>query len=380
MDHFSVPQIEMQTFSESVLRLVVYLLVALALLMTAGCSTTKEAEEEKITLFWPSPPDQPRFAYETALRSSLDVKEKKDKEETVLESLETVATASDETSKLEIVKPFDVAARKGKIIVSDTALNVVFMFDVPRRSLLVFGSRGKGKLEKPLGVAIDDETNYYVADAGARHVMVFDSDGHFKHKIGGPADLVRPTDVAVSPDGGRVYVVDAGGVASMSHQVVMYDKDGEKVGVIGGRGVEEGKFNLPTHATVGADGTLYVLDTGNFRVQAFDKDGKFLRAWGSAGSGYGSFARPRGIGVDTDGNIYVTDAAFRNFQIFDKEGHLLMFIGGKGRSDKPGVYLLLAGIAVDETNRAYIVDQYFKKVEVIKRLTDEEGRNLPKKK
>lgn len=379
MDHFSVPQMEMQTFSESVPRLVAYLLAALVLSMTAGCSTPKEVEEEKITLFWPSPPDQPRFAYETALRSSLDIKEK-DEEKSALGKLETVATASDETSKLETVKPFDVAARKGKIIVSDTALNVVFLFDVPRRSLFVFGSRGKGKLVKPLGVAVDDETNYYVADSGNRNVMVFDPDGHFKRSIGGPADLVRPTDVAVSPDGGRIYVVDAGGVESVNHRVMVYDKDGEKIGVIGERGIEEGKFNLPTHATVGADGTLYVLDTGNFRVQAFDKDGKFLRAWGRAGSEYGSFARPRGIGVDTDGNVYVTDAAFRNFQIFDKEGHLLMFIGGKGRGDKPGVYLLLAGIAVDETNRVYIVDQYFKKVEVIKRLTDEEGRNLPKKK
>ena len=57
----------------------------------------------------------------------------------------------------------------------------------------------------------------------------------------------------------RFVVVDAGGVASVSHQVVMYDKEGKKLGVIGGRGAKEGKFNLPTHAAVGNDGTLYLI-------------------------------------------------------------------------------------------------------------------------
>lgn len=363
--------------------------------MISACTTLKEAEEDKITLFWPNPPDLPKFAYETALRSArdvslrsaLDIKKKIDFEKTLLGTLEaagtaeTVAAASKEKSKIKIVKPFDVAARKGKIIVSDTALKVVYLFDVPGRSLSVFGSRGEGKLEKPLGVAIDDETNYYVADVSARNVKVFDSNGHFKRKIGGPDDFVRPTDVAVSPDGGRVYVVDAGGVASKSHQVVIYDKDDKKVGIIGGRGNEEGKFNLPTHAVVGAGGTLYVLDTGNFRVQVFDKNGKFLRAWGSAGSAYGSFARPRGIGVDLDGNVYVTDATFLNFQVFDKEGRLLLFVGGESSKnvknrDKPGHYVLPAGIAIDETDRVYVVDQYLQKVEVIRRLSDEESKNL----
>lgn len=383
MDRSSILRIETRTFSEPAPRLAGYLLAALALSLTAACSTPKEAEKEKITLSWPRPPDMPRFAYETALRSAQDIKERNGKEKNLLATLETIATASDEISKLEMVKPFDVAARNGKIIVSDTALKAVYLFDVPGRSLFTFGSRGEGKLEKPLGVAVDEETNYYVADAGARNVVVFDSIGHFKRRIGGPADLVWPTDVAASPDGERVYVVDAGGVASMSHQVVVYNKDGEKVGVIGGRGTEEGKFNLPTHAAVGVDGTLYVLDTGNFRVQVFDKDGKFLRAWGSAGSGYGNFARPRGIGVDMDGNVYVTDAAFLNFQVFDKEGRLLLFIGGKGKEqgnkdDKPGQYALPAGITVDETNRVYVVDQYMKKVEVIRRLSDEESTKLAK--
>lgn len=395
MDRFSTPLIATRSLLGLAPRLTAYLLAAPALLLIAACTTFQEVEEDKITLLWPNPPDPPKFAYETTLRtaldvssrSALDIKKKIDLGKTLLGKLETagtekkVATTNKEKSKIGIVKPFDVAAWKGKIIVSDTALRVVFLFDVPGRSLSVFGRRGEGKLEKPLGVAIDNETNYYVADVGARNVKVFDTNGHFIRKIGSSDDLIRPTDVAVSPDGERIYVVDAGGVTSKSHQVVMYDKDGQKIGIIGGRGDTEGKFNLPTHAVVGADGTLYVLDTGNFRVQVFDRDGKFQRTWGSAGSAYGSFARPRGIGVDLDGNVYVTDATFLNFQVFNKEGQLLLFIGEERSAkirnrDKPGHYLLPAGIAVDETNRAYVVDQYLQKVEVIRRLSDEESKKL----
>ena len=69
-------------------------------------------------------------------------------------------------------------------------------------------------------------------------------------------------------------------------------------------------------AAVAADGTLYVLDSGNFRVQAFDREGTFLRAFGKAGVNTGNFARPRGIAVDDEGRIYVSDASFNNFQIF----------------------------------------------------------------
>lgn len=353
--------------------------------MTSACTTLKETaiekiEEEASTLFWPRPPDLPQFVYETALRSAFDVQKKNVEEKTISSALETIATDSDETPEPAFEKPYDVAARKGKIIISDTVLRVVFLFDVPGRTMFVLGSQGEGRLAKPAGVAIDDEGNYYVVDASARNVVVFDSIGHFKRRIGDPTDLARPTDVAVSPDGGLVYVVDAGGVASMNHRVVMYDKEGVKIGIIGGRGTDEGMFNIPTHATVGADGTLYVLDTGNFRVQIFGKDGKFLRAWGNLGRSYGNFARPKGIGVDTDGNVYVTDAAFLNFQVFDKKGQLLLFIGGKGNKDKPGQYALPAGIAVDETNRVYVVDQYMKKVEVIRRLSKEESKKLAEEK
>lgn len=341
-------------------------------LLAASCATMEEVEENMVTS-WPPPPDPPRFLYEATLRTDLDIAKK-----TFTSRFEEAVRQGERKPRIKLVKPYDVAARKGRIIVSDTVTRVVYLFDIPRREGFYFGAKGDGKLAKPVGVAIDDDVNFYVADVSSQVVMVYDAIGHFKKRIGNPKDLIRPTDVAVTPDGERIFVVDTGGVGTMEHKVVVYDKEGEKLFTIGKRGVGDGEFNLPTQAAVAPDGTLYVLDSGNFRIQAFDSDGNFLRSWGKIGQMYGSLARPRGIGVDMDGNVYVTDATFRNFQVFDKEGNLLMFIGGKGMDDKPGVYVLPAGIAVDETNRIYIVDQYFKKLEVIRRLTDKESRKLAK--
>ncbi|HEC18279.1 MAG TPA: hypothetical protein ENI97_02935, partial [Gammaproteobacteria bacterium] len=84
-------------------------------------------------------------------------------------------------------------------------------------------------------------------------------------------------------------------------------------------------------------------------------------------------ARPRGLAVDRDGNVYVTDAAYRNFQIFNPQGKLLLSIGDEGLEDKPGQFALPAGIAVDERGLVYVVDQLFMKVDVFRRIPQQEA-------
>ncbi len=337
-----------------------------------GACAPASPRKEEIAPYWPEPPDRPRFQYELSLRSDLSVAGPDRRSR-----FEQLAAGKRRRASVTLMKPFDVAARGGKIIVSDTVARLVYLFDIPRRQLFTFGTRGEGALTKPLGVDIDNDLNLYVADATDRRVCVYDPNGHHRRCIGGADELEHPTDVAVTGDGGRVYVVDAGGVDSTSHRVVVYDAEGRRLFTIGGRGVGPGRFNLPTHAAVAPNGTLYVLDTGNFRIQAFDPDGRFLQAWGSVGNGFGQFARPRGIAVDDEGNVYVTDGRFGNVQIFNAKGQLLLAMGQGGRSeDKPGRYMLLSGVAVDETGRVYLVDQGFKKIDVIRRLSEAEGRRI----
>lgn len=351
------------------LRLLAYL--ALAPLLLAGCAGTEPAREVK-EFYWPMPPEQPRFMYEAELRGTESIRKKDD-----TTRMQRLLVGADPAAD-RLNKPLGVAARGGRIYVTDTEARRIVVFDLPRRKYYYFGHREEGGVRKPAGIAVDEAQNVYVADVTLKRVLVYDGLGLFLRAIGSDADFSRPTGVAVSRSGDRVYVVDAGGVESAEHRVVAYDAQGKKLFALGPRGAEPGQFNLPVDANVAPDGTLYVLDSGNFRVQAFDRDGKFLRSFGSVGSGLGQFARPRGIATDPDGNVYVSDAVFGNVQVFTPQGELLIALGNRSEKDGPGQFRLLSGIAVDETKRLYVVDQFFRKIEVIRRLTDSEGQQALK--
>lgn len=346
-----------------------------SVVLLAACTggPAKVATTFKGPLVWPQPPDQPRFAYETVLRSPADISAPEQEKDKFIRELAGVPAASE---RPVFEKPAAIAARQGRIYIADTSTETIVVFDVPRRRLFRFGQRQPYALAKPSGLALDASMNLYVADAKRRQIMIFDSLGLFLRSVGGPGELERPTGVAVSPDGERIYAVDRADNDSDNHRVVVYGKDGRKLKVIGTRGGTEGLFNVPLQAAVATDGTLYVLDSGNFRVQAFDRDGVFLRAFGQVGINPGSLARPRGIAVDDEGRVYVTDASFNNFQIFQPDGQLLLAVGQGSATSGPGRFGLLSGIAADETGRVYVVDQLFNKVEVFRRLSDIEGRKL----
>jgi DNA-binding beta-propeller fold protein YncE len=214
---------------------------------------------------WPAPPERPRFAYETSLRSLADVLEVTD--DTKMRHLLSGTRAPD--SKV-LEKPSMVAARDGRVFVADSVRRSIVVFDAPRRKVFQFGLRAPGTLAKPTAIALDRTGRVYVADATLRRVFVYDMLGLHLKTVGGPADLQRPTGVAASPDGRRIYVIDRSDNDSEQHRVLVYDADGKLLKEIGKRGNRDGEFNVPVQATVTADGNLHVLDAGNFRVQTFD--------------------------------------------------------------------------------------------------------------
>ena len=343
--------------------------------LLASCAVAPPPEaaraEDKGDRLWPNPPEQPRFAYETALRTSGDITE-----ETEQEKLRARLTGVRRSDGKVIEKPASLAARDGRIFVGDSVRRSILVFDVPRRKLFQFGLRAPGTLAKPTAIALDRGGRLYVADASLRRVFVYDRLGLHLQTVGLPGELQRPTGVAVSPDGSRIYVIDRSDNESEQHRVMIYGADGRLVREVGRRGRRDGEFNLPVQAAAGPDGRLHVLDAGNFRVQTFDAEGRFLRSFGQVGTGLGQFARPRNLACDDEGRLYVTDGAFGNVQIFTPEGELLLAIGRGSRRDLPGCYGLISGVAVDETGRIYVADQLFSKVEVIRRLGEPEGRKL----
>ena len=84
------------------------------------------------------------------------------------------------------------------------------------------------------------------------------------------------------------------------------DRDGDRIEIVedlvigsGGREADEA-FYRARGLVVDAGGRIYVLDSGNHRVQVFEADGTFLRSFGKEGQGPGEFVRPEWIALAGD--------------------------------------------------------------------------------
>jgi DNA-binding beta-propeller fold protein YncE len=115
----------------------------------------------------------------------------------------------------------------------------------------------------------------YVVDSisggTSTRIQRFSAMGQFLDTWGGPG---RDPDVAVAPDG-TVYVAGYwdshpkpyGGY--QIHLIERYSATGQFLGRWGSGGSEDGQFDVPSGVAVTLDGTVYVADADNYRVQAF---------------------------------------------------------------------------------------------------------------
>ena len=253
------------------------LIMLAATLMLGGCmlsmpdSTHKKNTPPPDDLTFPRAPDEPRFYYERTIFSSADVKP-----DTAADRFRRALTGEQIVGE-GLAKPYSVAVHRGRIFVGDTVRRTVMVFDIPEQRSFTIGEEDPGGLAMPMGLDLDRQGNLYAVDGNLKKVQVYDRDGKFLRTIGNPGMFNRPAGIAVDADGQRVYVVDIGGVSTSEHRVRVFDAQvGTHLFDIGTRGTGNGQFNLPRDAAVAPDGSVYVVDGGNFRVQKFSAEGKYL--------------------------------------------------------------------------------------------------------
>ncbi len=242
----------------------------------------------------------------------------------------------------------------------------VFVFHRGEHPILVFNREGKflrsfgdGLIGSAHGLRFDSDGNAWTTDVGNHTVRKFSHDGKLLLTLGkegeaaeAPDRFNKPADVAFGAHG-EVFVADGYG----NSRVVKFTKDGKFIKAWGKKGTGDGEFNLVHAVVVDSDGTVYVGDRENNRVQIFDGDGNFkdkwtefgapfglfldrhhhrflvadgrahkclvidphgkvLETWGSQGKDAGEFDLPHSVSMDSDGAVYVTEITGQRVQKF----------------------------------------------------------------
>ena len=167
-----------------------------------------------------------------------------------------------------------------------------------------------------------------------------DANGQFNDPIGVAID---------SSD--NIYVVDSG-----NNRVQKFNSQGTFIIAWGATGSDEGQFNSPQGIAIDSDDAVYVADWFNDRIQKFDSNGNFIATWGMFGEGYGQFDGPHGVAVDSTNSIYITDSGNNRIQKFDSDGNYLLEWGSTGNND--GQFVFPKAIAIKSSDRIYVSDSY----------------------
>jgi hypothetical protein len=269
----------------------------------------------------------------------------------------------------------------------------------------IYGFEGD-LLRRPSSVDIAPNGEIHVADTGKRRVVVFDERGNYIRTYGEyGADLLQlqnPIDVAVAPDG-RCYVLDKGEkkivvydptgtpqtaltfedwplsitiandrlYVTMPPGVAVFDLDFGFVTAYLDFGKDPGKFDKPGGVAVAEDGTIYVADSFNYRVQAL-KNGEVLWTYGEPlppesaiqfNEESRKFGLPASIALDENGNLYVVDGTNSELVVLSSDGEFQQIMGGVGHDD--GTFYYPDGIAYGNGMIA-VADKFNDRVEIFR--------------
>ncbi len=179
-----------------------------------------------------------------------------------------------------------------------------------------------------------------------------------------PGKFEMPRAIAVAPDG-SLYIADTG-----NHRIQHLSADGDVLNIWGyfaDRSQSDapgGSFYEPWGIAVGPDGNVFVADTWNHRIQKFTPQGEFITQWGYFGQAETGLAfwGPRDVLVDEQGRVFITDTGNKRVVVFTSDGEFLTTFGSagllEGQFDEP------VGLAVDTDGRIYVADTWNKRVQV----------------
>jgi DNA-binding beta-propeller fold protein YncE len=213
-------------------------------------------------------------------------------------------------------------------------------------------------------VRVDHQDNVWLVDTVGNQLFKTDRRGNPLMTIGTgvPAPrqsgemFNRPTDIAVHPKSGELFVSDGYG----NSRVHRLKPNGEHILSWGESGADDGLFSLPHNIAILDDDHVIVCDRENHRVQVFTLDGEYVRQW--------HVHKATAVWVDREhGVVYVGEQGPPPVQfgvknlghrvsIFDTQGRLLNRIGDPLPGEAPDQFLWPHSVAVDSEGSIYVAD------------------------
>ncbi len=157
---------------------------------------------------------------------------------------------------------------------------------------------------------------------------------------------LRPSGVAVSPSGDRIYVAQSSG----DRTGIVFDAGGNKVGTMAPPEAT-GTDHAPVYLAIDPlTSEVYVSDRLAGAIYIYDRDGAFQRELTLALPRPGW--QPLGLTFDTKGNLYVTDLSgpFQKVLVIDRTATVVRTLGETSKLSFPN------GVAVDGAGNVYVSD------------------------
>ncbi|MCX8095096.1 MAG: stalk domain-containing protein [Caldisericia bacterium] len=210
----------------------------------------------------------------------------------------------------------DIKYFNEKFFVLDSMHFRVLIFDRNFNLLLSFGGFGDSlnTFLNPSSLLVDEDF-IYVCDLNSGKVKVFRHNGEFAgFFIEYPKML--PTSIAMDSNF-NLWITDR-----RDDTVKVFSIDNELKMIIGKSGSGKKEFKAPLDIITYED-KVYVLDSGNSRVQVFNLNGNYLYDFGTPGLDDGKLYSPTSFTFDKNGNLWIVEKSNGRIQIFNKNGEFI---------------------------------------------------------
>jgi DNA-binding beta-propeller fold protein YncE len=208
-----------------------------------------------------------------------------------------------------------------RIYVTDMEYSLMRVLDA--ESLRPIDTFGRDELSQPHDAVFDHSGRLLVADTGNDRIAIYAVDDGHARLVGELKGLAGPEGVGVAPDG-RIYATNTR-TASVS-----VFRGGKLERTVGEYGSAAGQFSRPHDIDVDRDGRVYVVDSGNHRVQVFDAELNHLMTSSPALG----LHEPKYLAFDGD-RIWLADEDNHRIVLLDRELQVLGVLGGGGPGRAP---------------------------------------------